>query len=202
VASAYSKYTQERYLFLIATGIIKDLRSAIWVALGINCSSVLVEYFTIATVFEKVPALCRTATRDTEESIELQSATDEFNPLPVRKMLLNSLQPIASRLVPLKSLPLYFRHQVFLPSISLSLLYFTVLSFSVRMITFLLAVGYTSFYVGIARTISTIFELSATWIAPRVQKQIGAVRGGIWFLSWCLANDVACWGTILVLCWQ
>jgi iron-regulated transporter 1 len=52
------------------------------------------------------------------------------------------------------------------------------------MITFLLAVGYTSFYVGIGRTISTIFELSATWFTPMVQKRVGAVRGGIWFLSW------------------
>ncbi|PVI00807.1 hypothetical protein DM02DRAFT_707097 [Periconia macrospinosa] len=157
---------------------------AIWVALGMNCSSVLVEYFTIATVFKKVPALRRTATRDAEEGIELQSATDESNFPPVSKRLLNSLQPVASRLVPLQSLPHYFHHPAFLPSISLSLLYFTVLSFSGQMITFLLAVGYTSLYVGIARTISTIFELSATWIAPFIQQRIGAVRGGIWFLSW------------------
>jgi iron-regulated transporter 1 len=157
---------------------------AIWVTLGMNCGSVLVEYFAIATVFKKVPALRRTVPRDTEEGIELQSATAGFNPLPVRKRLLKGLQPVGSRLVPLKSLPLYFRHPAFLPSISLSLLYFTVLSFSGQMITFLLAVGYTSIYVGVARTISTIFELSATWIAPRIQKRIGAVRGGIWFLSW------------------
>jgi len=52
------------------------------------------------------------------------------------------------------------------------------------MITFLLGVGYSSFYVGVARTVSTIFELSATWIAPKVQGRIGAVRGGIWFLTW------------------
>ena len=52
------------------------------------------------------------------------------------------------------------------------------------MITFLLATGYASYAVGIARAVSTIFEFSATWIAPKVQQYIGAVRGGIWFLTW------------------
>lgn len=93
----------------------------------------------------------------------------------------------SARLLPLKSIPFYFHHPVFLPSISLSLLYLTVLSFSGQMITFLLSSGYNSFHVGIARTISTIFELSATWVAPRVMKRIGAIRGGIWFLAWQMA---------------
>lgn len=52
------------------------------------------------------------------------------------------------------------------------------------MITYLISVGYTSLYVGIARTVSTVFELSATWIAPRLMQKIGPVRGGIWSLSW------------------
>lgn len=46
------------------------------------------------------------------------------------------------------------------------------------MITFLLSCGYSSNHVGIARAISTVFELSATWIAPKVIKRIGAVRAG------------------------
>jgi iron-regulated transporter 1 len=88
------------------------------------------------------------------------------------------------RVVPAKSLPFYIRHTAFLPSLSLALLYLTVLSFSGQMITYLISVGYSSLQVGIARTVSTIFELSATWIAPRLMKRIGTVRGGIWSLSW------------------
>jgi iron-regulated transporter 1 len=157
---------------------------AIWITLGMNGASVLVEYFTIAIVFKMVPGLQRTAATNVsaaEEDIELQSPLSR---LPVRTKALNHLQSAAAHLIPVKSLPFYFQHPAFLPSISLSLLYFTVLSFSGQMITFLLAVGYTSFYVGIASAVSTIFELSATWIAPLVQQQIGAVRGGIWFLAW------------------
>lgn len=52
------------------------------------------------------------------------------------------------------------------------------------MVTFLLSSGYNSFHVGIARSVSTIFELSATWIAPRLSKAVGPVRGGLWSICW------------------
>ncbi|KAG7284860.1 hypothetical protein NEMBOFW57_009475 [Staphylotrichum longicolle] len=52
------------------------------------------------------------------------------------------------------------------------------------MITYLISVGYKSLHVGVARTVSTVFELSATWIVPRLTKRIGIVRGGIWSLCW------------------
>lgn len=52
------------------------------------------------------------------------------------------------------------------------------------MITYLISIGYTNLQVGMARTVSTMFELSATWIAPRIMKRVGPVRGGIWSLSW------------------
>lgn len=89
-----------------------------------------------------------------------------------------------TNLLPMDSLPFYLHQKAFLPSFALSLLYLTVLSFSGQMITYLLSIGYTSLHVGIARTVSTIFELSATWIAPQMMKRIGPVRGGIWSLSW------------------
>ena len=78
----------------------------------------------------------------------------------------------------------YYQHRVFLPSISLSLLYFTVLSFSGQMVTFLISAGYNSFYIALVRTMSVIFELSATWIAPRLMKRIDPARAAMWFLSW------------------
>jgi hypothetical protein len=52
------------------------------------------------------------------------------------------------------------------------------------MITYLVSIGYSSVHVGVARTVSTVFELSATWIAPIMIKRIGLVRGGIWSLAW------------------
>ncbi|KAG6830995.1 hypothetical protein H0H92_013467 [Tricholoma furcatifolium] len=77
-----------------------------------------------------------------------------------------------------------------LPSFALSILYFTVLSFSGQMVTYLLAVGYTSAHIGIVRTASVLFEMSATWIAPRLMNRLSPLRAAMWFLSWqiiCLA---------------
>lgn len=95
----------------------------------------------------------------------------------------SSLSSLASRILPISSLPFYFRHPAFLPSFSLALLYLTVLSFSGQMVTFLLSIGYTPLHVGLARTGSTVVELSATWVSPWLMRRIGPVRGGIWSLS-------------------
>lgn len=101
------------------------------------------------------------------------------------------IKKTVNTILPIESLPFYFRHPAFLASFALSLLYFTVLSFSGQMITYLISVGYTSWYVGVARVGSSIFEISATWAAPFLMKKIGVVRAGIWSLAWqmaCLAG--------------
>lgn len=159
---------------------------AIQLTLAMNLVSVLIEYHTIAAVFTRVPALRRTtienptsAANDTEPLPSLNNN----NRLSVREIM-NFVWSTASNLLPLNSLPNYCRHPAFLPSISLSLLYLTVLSVSGQMITFLIAIGYTSFAVGATRAVSTIFELSATWIAPKMQERIGAVRGALWSSTW------------------
>lgn len=131
------------------------------------------------------------------ENIPPDTEADEVNPevnetaslLPnpryrTRRPFVSWLKSTARIIIPISSLPSYFQHTAFLPSFALSLLYLTVLSFSGQMITYLISVGYSSIQVGAVRTASTIFELSATWIAPRLMRRIGLVRSGIWCLSW------------------
>ncbi|KAK5105181.1 hypothetical protein LTS08_001455 [Lithohypha guttulata] len=90
----------------------------------------------------------------------------------------------------------YARSQAFLPSLSLSLLYLTVLSFSGQMVTYLFAIDHprlTSVHIGILRTVATISEISATFIAPNLIHRVGAVRAGMWSLCWqfvCLTPGV------------
>lgn len=160
--------------------------SSLWVTLAMSCVSVVVEYFAVAVVFRLVPALQRAEYLDatTTEVIEQQQPLIQPGSSSLPRRLYSSLVTGAAYLLPLESFPYYYQHSASLPSIALSLLYLTVLSFSGQMITFLLSVGYSSTYVGIARTISTVFELSATWIAPMVQQRVGTVRGGMWFLTW------------------
>ena len=61
------------------------------------------------------------------------------------------------------------------------------------MVTYLVAVGYTSTHIGLARTVSVIFEVSATWMSPFIMAKIGPIRSGIWFVNWqilCLACGI------------
>jgi solute carrier family 40 (iron-regulated transporter), member 1 len=68
---------------------------------------------------------------------------------------------------------IYTSQNAFMPSLSLSILYLTVLSFAGQMVTYMLAVGYTSTIVGIVRVGSSVCEMSPTWIAPWVLGKVG-----------------------------
>ena len=164
-----------------------SLKAAILITLAMNSASIPIEYMTIATVFRLVPSRSRNSPSNARRDNPDSSAAN----------VLASIACYFKSLV--SSMPFYFRHPAFHASFALALLYLTVLSFSGPMISFLLFSGFTSAAVGGIRTASTIFELSATWIAPRVMKRIGTIRAGIWFLNWqliCLAVGVSLFWTI------
>lgn len=176
---------------------IASTEIAIWTTLGMNVASVIVEYVAIEQVYRRVSGLkrisevARTSDRRNSATSNRGAETQSRRRLQsVKPKVLNSIRGI----LPIESLPFYFSHPAFLASFALSLLYFTVLSFSGQMITYLVSVGYTPLYIGIARVGSSIFEISATWAAPYLMKKIGVVRAGIWSLAWqmtCLAGVLA-----------
>lgn len=118
----------------------------------------------------------------TEPNIDLGQAM--ITSQVTERGLLRRLQAVVSDLIMVPALKAYFRHPAVVPSFVLAMLYFTVLAFSGQMLTYLLASNITIWQVGIIRAISTIFELSATWIAPRLASRIGLIRAGSWSLSW------------------
>ena len=82
---------------------------------------------------------------------------------------------------------------VFLPSLALSLLYLTVLSFGPTMVTYLLHTSFTPLQVSAMLVGAVAAELSGTWAAPLLMSRIGPIRSGLWFLNWqlgCLAAAV------------
>ncbi|EED17365.1 iron-regulated transporter, putative [Talaromyces stipitatus ATCC 10500] len=153
---------------------------AIRVTFAMSVASVLVEVLCIAQVYKAFPQL-----RRNEVDEETINTTMQQTSTPAT--LVRCLNIGLRNILPISSLRFYFTHPAFVPSFALSLLYFTVLSFSGQMITYLVSVGYSTLYIGIARTVSTALELSATWIAPRMMKRVGVVRGGIWSLCWQMA---------------
>ncbi|KAK6443395.1 hypothetical protein LTR95_000221 [Oleoguttula sp. CCFEE 5521] len=134
--------------------------------------SLLAEYVCIARVYRSVPGL--RSFGEPEETIGTDDAT----------------RPAASGF---GSVIKYVQHSAFLPSLSLALLYLTVLSFSGQFITYLLASGFSSTRVALLRAIAAVFELSATWAAPFIARRIGAVRTGLWSLNAQLAFITGAW---------
>ncbi len=180
-------------------------RIAILVTLGLSVASVGVEYLAIAQVilygqavrrfanrialtqvYHRVPALHSSNKGTTSEAANSQEpfvATDRPGSNFEGRFRRNS-----------SNLMLYFRHRDILPSMALSLLYLTVLSFAGQMVTYLLSVGYNSTQIGIIRTVSVAVEVSATWLGPILMKRIGVIRAGLWSISWqifCIAMAVA-----------
>ena len=151
---------------------------AIVAVLGTNASSALIEYFAIARVYHMVPALrARSALLNSGDSVS--SAVSE---VPAAWGL-GSFCVVQCRTF-YKTASNYIRHPVFLPSMALCLLYFTVLSFSGQMVTYLFSVGLSSVQIGVLRTLSTAIEISATWLAPMAMNRVGPLRGGLWFINW------------------
>jgi iron-regulated transporter 1 len=143
---------------------------AIIVTFGMTASSVFIEYYAIAKVYYQVDDL---QSRPTPSPIS-QSANSTPSSPGISRHAHQTFRSCVS----------YMQHPAFLPSFSLSLLYLTVLTFGGQMVTYLLSVGFSSITIGLLRTISTFFELSSTWLAPKAMHKIGAIRCGIWFLNW------------------
>ncbi|EGE02887.1 iron-regulated transporter [Trichophyton equinum CBS 127.97] len=66
------------------------------------------------------------------------------------------------------------------------------------MVTWLLAAGYSSAQVAITRTLSVVFEVLATWVAPWLMGKIGPIRAGLWFSNW----QIVCLGAGLSVFWR
>ncbi|KAG5651945.1 hypothetical protein H0H81_006829 [Sphagnurus paluster] len=155
---------------------------AILVTLAMNVASLPVEYYTIKRVYDTVPGLQRTT---------ISGASS-----PSQGGWWQQLSTAVS--TSFQDLDTYIHHRAFMPSFAGSLLYLTVLSFSGQMVTYLLSVGWTSAHIGIARTASVAFEISATWLAPEVMSRIGPIRAGIWFVSW----QMTCLGLGAAVFWN
>ncbi|KAL8725817.1 MAG: hypothetical protein Q9181_006272, partial [Wetmoreana brouardii] len=160
---------------------------ALWVILGSSLVSVMIEYLAIAQVYHAVPDLARMA--ETEEP----SNREVLEPMEVREEpTLKSVSNIRRVSIWFQSAlspwSYYIRSSVLLASLSLCILYLTVLSFNVQMITYLLDSGFTALWVAVLRLVSVVAELGATWAAPVLMSRIGPVRSGLWFITWQLAT--------------
>jgi len=145
---------------------------AILITFSVTVVSLPLEYVLISKVYHAVEELhVHPTTRDDSTPSTSSSHTN----------IVSAVGRSASHAI--SDLKYYVTHTAFLPSISLSLLYLTALSFNGQMINYLISLSYSSTSIGILRTFSAVCELSATFLAPLVMNRIGAIRAGIWFLN-------------------
>ncbi|OQV05726.1 hypothetical protein CLAIMM_10410 [Cladophialophora immunda] len=173
---------------LIASLESYNTKVAVAVMGSVNAMSTIAEYIFIARVYAAFPNLVRDnppPTTNDECGDDLGQASGSAPQEPVRLSLWRDLK-------------IYTSQGAFLPSVSLSILYLTVLSFSGQMVTYLLASGYTSTVIAVMRLISTGCEMSATWVAPLAMAWIGPIRSGLWFLN----LQMACLAVALSLFWM
>lgn len=75
---------------------------------------------------------------------------------------------------------LYLTQEVVIPGVALALLFFTVLSFGTLMTAALEWEGIPAYIIGIARGISAIIGIAATFAYPVLESRISTLRTGLW----------------------
>ncbi|BFZ62775.1 hypothetical protein YB2330_003885 [Saitoella coloradoensis] len=143
-------------------------RLAVLVTLGMNIVSLFIEYFAIARVYKAVPELQRQHAAPLLQE-DMSGSTLSF---------VAYVKELGDQLIS------YKRHPMFLPSFSLALLHFTVLSFAGHMVAYLRASSFSTLLIAALRTVSVIVEISATWFAPLAMRNVGPIRAGLWSITW------------------
>jgi iron-regulated transporter 1 len=72
----------------------------------------------------------------------------------------------------------YLATNAWLPSLSLTLLYFSALSYSATFVTWLLSSGFTLLVITTARTVGSIVEVASTFVAPFGIHRLARVKKG------------------------
>jgi iron-regulated transporter 1 len=153
---------------------------AIVSVLAMNCASVLVEYFAIYQAYSAIPELAtRYAPVEDLEPSENPNASQKGD---------QSKSNASSLTAAFKPWISYVRSPVFLPSLSLSLLYLTVLSVGVQYQTYMLSIGFSAIEVSLFRLAAGISEILATFLTPALMKRAGGIRTGLWSINWQLLS--------------
>lgn len=163
-----------------------DTKVALWAVLGMSAVSMGAEYLAIVKVYESVPALSKSGISSSTQPSSGEG-TDTIDEAPTAPPRHNSKLTKIKTSIKISFRPWidYIHAPAFLASLSLSMLYLTVLSTGPQWQTYLLGTpGYTSISVSLLRVLAVISELLATLFAPMLMHRIGPIRSGLWSINW------------------
>jgi solute carrier family 40 (iron-regulated transporter), member 1 len=151
---------------------------AIGTTLLTNLVSMFIEYFAILQVYSTVPELANKGIRGRESILLNRALDDETSTLAEPAAIKGQSQSA------FKAWRAYYQSPIFFASISLCLLYLTVLSTGAQYQTYMLSLNFSPLSVSVIRVAAVSAELSATFFAPILILFIGQIRTGLWSINW------------------
>ncbi|KAI0338662.1 hypothetical protein BDW22DRAFT_1415496 [Trametopsis cervina] len=144
---------------------------------GVTALSLFFELYWIGVVYRRFPALKEEQQRkDLARRSQLPQDPELLDLPPARSPATNYLDRLLN--IPdwkeLRRLPIFFS------SLSISLLYLTVLSFDGIMVGYLKTISYSDDFIAEMRGVGVITGLMGTALASPLERKIGSVRAGNW----------------------
>ncbi|KZT72147.1 hypothetical protein DAEQUDRAFT_686462 [Daedalea quercina L-15889] len=145
---------------------------------GVEAGCVIFELLWIDIVYRRFPSL-QAAQADKEIENRRQSQLRGSRPTP--DLLVNLRTNLRSYFHNnLSDWREFTQHPIFLSSISISCLYFTVLAFDGTMISYLKSESYTDPFIAGMRGLNVVAGLLGTVAMPFLERKLGLVRAGNW----------------------
>ncbi|GAA5961411.1 hypothetical protein JCM8115_003438 [Rhodotorula mucilaginosa] len=180
-----SKLLAPLFVSLLTTAVSYTFASAF--LLGFAAGSMIFEFIWINIVYRRLPFLARRNALPSHASAGGANAEwTASNPsIPQQRSRLVSWTTWTSRVrlrivSEWKNWRTFIRNPIFYSSLSISLLYLTVLSFDGSMLAYLKSHNYPDPFVAGMRGVGVVTGLMGTLAMPMLEKRIGLVRTGTW----------------------
>lgn len=140
---------------------------------GVEAACMVFELIWITIVYRRFPQL--QAAQATKEAAKLREAqAHRESPVSVQLELQKYLKDSIS------DWKEFIHHPIFLSSIAISCLYFTVLAFDGTMLSYLKAETYSDPFLAGMRAMNVVAGLAGTMAMPLLERRLGLVRAGNW----------------------
>ncbi|POY76866.1 hypothetical protein BMF94_0118 [Rhodotorula taiwanensis] len=182
-----SKLLAPLFVSLLTTAVSYTFATAF--LLGFAAGSMVFEFIWINLVYRRLPVLA--ANPRSEQTVRAQNDTESIKSVePVSRLTETPrdtstwstwIGKIRLRLASeYQNWRTFVKNPIFFSSLSISLLYLTVLSFDGSMLAYLKAHSYPDPFVAGMRGVGVVTGLLGTLAMPMLEKRIGLVRTGTW----------------------
>ena len=148
---------------------LTSTRIGVFTVATLNTLTWGIEMWSARRVWDAYPQLRRRSVAHFVEEIEMSSMDSQPSSRPSASNV-DTIQWWTSQWVQVRA---YFLTDVWIPSLSLALLHVSVLAYNATFITYLLNTGFSLILITITRGLSSVVEVSSTFVAPISVEYLG-----------------------------